>query len=435
MQMSIIFVLLILVGCKPVPATQPSPAVLTLEPPTATLISSKTPTTPSTTETPENTFTPIPAEEFTSTPTEILNSGEGVNAIILFIGDGMGIAQRTAARWISVGQNGTLAMDRMPVSGFIKTASANNPVTDSGAAGTAIATGIKTYNNLIGLNPEYLAVPTILEQAKEQGWSVGLVTSVQLSHATPAAFAAHVYHRDNMTEIARQVIELGVDVLLGGGEDEFLPSSEVGCYPERGERGDDRNLIAEAQAEGYTYVCNMEDLEDLDLENTNRLLGLFSDEGMYPPYVPSLAELTQMAIEVLSHNPNGFFLMVEGGQIDWVAHDNLADEVIRAVLWLDNAVEIGQAYADEQPKTLLIVTADHETGGMSVDLESSGSFREDGPFQLPDGTEFWVNWVNGYHSGVDVPVTAQGPYSDLLFGVHENTFVHEVMYRALMGIP
>jgi sugar lactone lactonase YvrE len=152
-------------------------------------------------------------------------------AIILFIGDGMGEAHRTAARWSAVGQSGALAMDRMPFVGWSRTASADNPVTDSAAAGTAIATGVKTNNGMIGQDPDDNPLTTILERAQAKGMAVGLVTTVQMAHATPASFAAHVPDRNMMAEIASQmVLTTEVDVLLGGGEDEFLPTTATGCF-------------------------------------------------------------------------------------------------------------------------------------------------------------------------------------------------------------
>jgi alkaline phosphatase len=348
-------------------------------------------------------------------------------AVILFIGDGMGEAHRNAARWSDVGRSGALAMDRMPTLGWSQTASADNAVTDSAAASTALATGVKTNNGVIGQDPAGNRLTTILERAQARGMAVGLVTNVQMTHATPAAFAAHVPDRDMMTEIASQMLATRVDVLLGGGEDEFLPTGITGCYPEPGERTDGRNLITEAKNAGYTYVCDAASLAALDTASTSKLLGLFADEGMTRPYSPSLEEMTQKAIDILSEDPDGFFLMVEGGQIDWASHVNDAANVISDTVGFDEAVALGQAYAASADNVLIIVTADHETGGMSVDLASG----DQGPFYMPEGTAFYVNWSTDYHTAADVPTTAQGPWSDLLAGTHENTYIHEVMRQAL----
>jgi alkaline phosphatase len=353
-------------------------------------------------------------------------------AVILLIGDGMGEAQRRAGRWSAVGRSGSLSMDRMPTAGWSRTASADSPVTDSAAAATALASGVKTDNGRIGQDPAGNSLTSILERAQARGMAVGLVTTVQMAHATPAAFAAHVPDRNMMTEIARQMLAAEVDVLLGGGEDEFLPAGVNGCYAQPGERTDGRNLIAEAQAAGYTYVCNAADFATV-ATSTTRLLGLFADEEMAYPFSPPLADMTQKAIGILSQDPDGFFLMVEGGQIDWAGHANDAARVISDTLGFDQAVSAARAYAASAGNTLIVVTGDHETGGMSAALTLSGS--PDGPFSMPDETPFYVNWTTTDHTAADVPTTAQGPWADWLAATHENTFIHDVMCTALEGAP
>lgn len=363
-----------------------------------------------------------------------IGSAEKARNIILFIGDGMGAEQRKAARWASVGQNGRLFMDDMPVTGSIETRSADNAITDSAAAGTAYAAGVNTKNGVIGMDANLKSVTTILERARRRGMLAGLVTTTQITHATPAVFAAHVPNRNSMTEIAEQMLATGVQVLLGGGEDEFLPPSTAGCYPETGKRTDGKNLIREAVASGYDYICDASAFRKIDVSSTTQLLGLFADEGMQRPYSPSLADMTQTAIDILSKDADGFFLMVEGGQIDWACHGNNAKNAILDTLGLDAAVAVAKRFAAKTMDTLIIVTADHETGGMIISLLSSGLVNEDGPFVLPEGGQFYVNWSTDYHTGVNVPVTAQGPGSGMLAGEHDNTFVHEVMLRA-MGEP
>lgn len=352
-------------------------------------------------------------------------------AIILFIGDGMGDAQRTAGRWVSVGQDGQLIMDALPVSGWSQTSNISGTITDSAAAATAMATGEKTLNGYISVDIVGNSLPTILEQAQAQGWAVGLVSTVQIAHATPAAFAAHELSRYNYSQSAAQMLAHQVNVLLAGGEDDWLPETESGCHSNFGHRTDDRNLIAEAVGDGYTYVCDPTGLAAVDAENTSYLLGLFADDGMLRPYTPTLAQMTETAISVLSQDPDGFFLMVEGGQIDWAAHVNEGANVIYDVLDLDAAVAAGLAFTQSNPNTLLIVTADHETGGMSVDLASSGKPDENGPFFMPDNTPFFINWTTIYHTGVEVPVTASGPKSELLINIYENTQIYQTMRQFL----
>jgi len=349
------------------------------------------------------------------------------NSVILYIGDGMGTEQRKAAQWYSVGMAGSLIMDELDNAGASMTSSADSLITDSAAAATAISTGIKTDNGVIGMDPFFNTLQTILEIAKSKGMSTGLVTTTHVTHATPAAFASHVENRVMMTKIAHQILSTGVDVVLGGGEDEFLPTSELGQYIQPGERTDGRNLINEAISSGYTYISNATELSAIDTTNTNKLLGLFADEGMVKPFTPTLSSMTDIAIKVLKKNPKGFFLMVEGGQIDWTGHSNDALNNILDTLGFDEAVNVGSNYLIENTQTLLIVTADHETGGMSTDLISSGSANEDGPFYMPDLTPFYINWSTPGHTAVNVPVTSSGPQSENLIGTYENTYIYEMM--------
>lgn len=377
-------------------------------------------------------FLLIRTTAFSQASLDTSNDGQNVvPAIILFIGDGMGSFHRQAAQWYSVGQSGELVMDTLDYSGLSKTASANNLITDSAASATAIATGNKTNNGMISVSPTNQPLTTILETAQEIGLSVGLVTTVQMSHATPAAFAAHVESRTMMNEIAEQIISHRVNILFGGGESYFLPTTSSGCYPNPGVRGDGKNLITQAQNNGYTYVCTEDELDLIIPENEHLVLGLFADEAMTRPFSPSLEKMTGTAIEILSQDPDGFFLMVESGQIDVAAHQNDALNVIGDTLALDRAVTVALSYAAKNPKALVIVTADHETGGLSLSLNPTGSPSEDGPFYMPDGTPFYVNWSTTYHTGVDVPTTAQGYLAHHFIGTYENTHTYTVMNDAL----
>lgn len=347
--------------------------------------------------------------------------------IILMIGDGMGSQHLQAARWKNVGFDGKLQIDTLPNYGLIETASADTLITDSAAAATAMATGVKTNNGVIGLDASLNLLETILEKAKTNGKSVGLVTNVQIAHATPAAFAAHVDSRNDMITIASQIMENNVDVILGGGEDEFLPNSTSGCYPELGERSDGRNLINEAINSGYTYVCNETQLQDVNTSSAIKLLGLFADEGMSRPYSPTLEIMTQKAIEILSKNPNGFFLMVEGGQIDWASHNNDTLNTMNDTIDFDRAVDTALNFYNSNDNTLLIVTSDHETGGMSVSTNSTGLESEDGPYYTPTEEAFYVNWSTTGHTSANVPIRAIGSNSNFFLGTHENIDIFQIM--------
>ncbi len=359
-----------------------------------------------------------------------LPSPAGPRNIILFIGDGMGEVHRTAARWVQVGLAGELNMDDFPVSGFAHTASANNAITDSAAGATAIATGVRTNNGWVSIAPDHSLLTTILEYARAEGKSAGLVTTVQIYHATPAAFASHVENRDDYDDIAVQLLQEGVEVLLGGGENKFLPASASGCFGP-GTRIDSENLISQAIAAGYEHVCSATDLAAMDPSTTPRLLGLFADDGMSRPYAPDLATMTQRSIDVLSRDPQGFFLMVEGGQIDWASHSNDGQNAISDTLGFDQAVAVGKAFAATAGNTIVIVTADHETGGMGV-VPGTGCSSPNGPFPLAGGGTFCVTWTTTGHTGADVPLTASGPFSHMLAGSFDNTRTFDAMYEALM---
>ncbi|MEI2401108.1 alkaline phosphatase, partial [Paenibacillus phytohabitans] len=234
-----------------------------------------------------------------------------------------------------------------------RTYSSNSEVTDSAAAGTAMATGVKTNNGMISTAPDGKELKTILEAAEEKGKSSGLVATSTITHATPAVFASHVASRSNEADIAPQLLENGVDVLLGGGK-QYFPDS----------------LINEAEENGYQYVTNQDELENA--KKADKLIGLFAEDGMAPELdrdetdQPSLAEMTESALDVLKKDKDGFFLMVEGSQIDWAGHDNDAAWAMKDSEAFELAVEKAVEFAKKDGNTLVVVAGDHDTGGMSV---------------------------------------------------------------------
>ncbi|WP_432534092.1 alkaline phosphatase [Kineococcus arenarius] len=380
--------------------------------------------------------------------------------VILFVGDGMGAAHRAAGRLALAGLDRDLYMDSLPVSGLVHT-SPEDPaaiVTDSAAGATAYATGVKTFNGAVGVDPRGNAVPTVLERASDAGKATGLVTTGQITDATPAAFAAHVSDRGEQSRIAEQYLDSSrPDVLLGGGEDWWLPEGNPGAFPdapaedpEEGSRSDRGDLLDRAQDEGYTYVNDAESLAAAD----GRVLGLFANQEMfqqnpegegdvYEPVV-SLEQMTQNALRVLAEDEQGFFLVVEEEGIDEFAHSNNAEKTIQAVDELDRAVLAAKTFAERNGDTLVITTADHETGGMSIEAvdegdesgggEAGGVSAEDGPFAVVGRDEqFTVDWTTSGHTGVDVPLTAYGPGSELFTGTYENTYVHDAILAAMLG--
>jgi len=305
-------------------------------------------------------------------------AGAKVKNVIMLIPDGMGPSAATAARIVKSGKtNATLRgnlgaelyMDYICV-GAMKTYSYNSLVTDSAAAGTALSTGKKTYNGAIAVDNNVNQLKTVLEIAEEQGKSTGLVATSRITHATPASFASHVDDRDKENVIADQLLKSGVEVMLGGGKRHFIPN---------GKRTDGRDLTAEATEDyGYTYV---ETANDLQAASGDKLLGLFSSSHMAyeidreTTEQPSLAEMTTKAIETLSKNKKGFFLMVEGSRIDHAEHANDAAATIQDVLAFDEAVKAALDFAKKDKHTLVVACADHETGGISIGTLGQKDFK------------------------------------------------------------
>lgn len=320
--------------------------------------------------------------------------------IILFIGDGMGVSQITAAKTVK----GSLHIEKFQQVSLVTTNSANRYVTDSAAAGTAIATGNKTNNGMVAVSPDTLTCKTVLEHAEEAGLSTGLVVTSEVTNATPATFSSHVASRGNQTEIARQIALSGVDVLFGGGLGYFLPQSADSSL-----RHDDENLLGLFDKE-YTVISTAAGLDSLT--DSSKAIGLFYRSS--PPPIHnrsySLAELTAKAIDILSRNSSGFFLMVEGSQIDWEGHSNNSDGIIAELIDFDDAVGVGYDFAVTNGNTLIIVTADHETGGYTV---NNGSIADK---KITDG-RFTTTW----HTGTMVPFFCCGPGSDSFQGIFDNT--------------
>ncbi|MGG3821047.1 alkaline phosphatase [Geobacillus thermodenitrificans] len=380
-----------------------------------------------------------------------------VKNVIMLVGDGMGIAQRNAIRLATKGIDGELEMDSMPYSGLIHTNSADPKsfITDSAAAASAIATGVKTYNGAISVDLQGKPVKTILEQAKKAGKATGLVTTAQVTDATPAAFAAHTANRSTQSDIAKQYIEkTKVDVILGGGEDYWYPAGHPGYYPdtaedaEEGSKGTQGNLVERAKKLGYTYVRTADELKRA---KGRKLLGLFANEemfqkrsegeGKYNPVV-SLPDMTKKAIDVLSKNKKGFFLVVEEEAIDEMSHDNNGSLMIKAGQQFDQAVAVAKRYAKHHPDTLVLVLADHESGGLTIETPGDADESEDsntlsdenGPFAVAHSKQtFTLNWTTTGHTAAGVPLTAMGPGAKRFAGVYENTHIHDILETLLFG--
>lgn len=324
--------------------------------------------------------------------------------IILFIGDGMGVAQVYSGFTKNQGQ---LNLMRFRSIGFSLTYSASDYITDSGAGGTAISTGNKTYNGAIGVDRAGVPCKTILEFAEEKGLSTGLVSTSSITHATPASFIAHEKFRDDYEAIAADFLDTDIDVFIGGGRNNFTT------------RKDKRDLAKELRDKGYQVIYSMDSVAGIQ---QGKLAGLVA-----PEHNPSalqgrgdmLPRASATAINILSKNRKGFFLMVEGSQIDWGAHANNTDLVAAEMIDLDNAVGKAMEFAEKDRNTLVIVTADHETGGMVI---LDGDYQKGtvtGKFGTTD------------HTGIMVPVFAWGPGAELFQGIQENTDIFKKMMLLL----
>lgn len=333
--------------------------------------------------------------------------------VILLVGDGMGFEQVRAASLFAHGQEGRLTMEQLPHRGEVVTASADNAVTDSAAGASAMATGHKVNNGVLSLAVPGDAQPyeTILEQFAVEGKATGLVSTAHLTHATPAGFASHVGERSAYQSIGQQILgRTQPDLLLGGGG--------VGLSPDL------------AEARGYTVVTDRRGLESLDLAQVDRLAGLFG-QG-YMPYefdylmridpgydrLPHLSEMTRAALEMLGRHEEGLFLMIEGARIDHAGHSNLSQNSVHETLEFDNAVREVMTWVHGRDDTLVIVTADHETGDLRV-VEGRGR-----------GVYPQMQWHSGGHTGVNVPIFAWGVGAETVQGVIDNTDI----YRIMMGM-
>lgn len=290
----------------------------------------------------------------------------GPKNVVYFIGDGLANAQRRAAEEI-LGEK--LVMNTFPVVGIYTTHCLDAIITDSAAAGTALATGNKTNSGVISMDPTgKIAYETLCEAAKRMGKSVGLISTMRITHATPATFGAHVKSRSMETEIAVQYLAQGFEVYMGGGLSNFIPKSQKGS-----KRKDDRDLVKEFSGAGYSVLKTKDDLMGVPISRNTKILGLFTSSHM--PYhidksskEPSLSEMTEVAIKVLSQNPKGFFLMVEGGKLDVACHANDPVATIYNTAELDNAVQKAMDFRKEDSNTLIFVGGDHETGGMGLGI-------------------------------------------------------------------
>ncbi|MHC4638075.1 MAG: alkaline phosphatase [Planctomycetota bacterium] len=317
--------------------------------------------------------------------------------VILFIGDGMGFEQVEAASIYASGQPGTLSFESFPCKSAITTYSADSNVTDSAAAATAIATGHKVNNGVVSMEipGDGSELQTLLEYFKSAGKSTAIVTTTHITHATPACFAAHEPKRGNYEQIGMDILtQTRPDVILGGGGKGMESDAAV--------------------AAGYTVVKDRDSLAAVNTKNVTKLCGLFGTGNM--PYefnglgeLPHLSEMIAAALKIIEKDPDGFFIMVEGGRIDHAGHKNDLQRNVLETIEFARAVQVAFDWAKDRSDTVIIVTADHETGDLEVE-------KSNGAGKLPA-----VVWGKGGHTAANVPLYAWGVNAHMAPQIKDNT--------------
>ncbi|WKN41005.1 alkaline phosphatase [Tunicatimonas pelagia] len=323
--------------------------------------------------------------------------------IILLIGDGMGVTQVTSRFYYGEGEPN---FQRFPYIGLIKTSSSRQKITDSAAGATAFSAGVKTYNGAIAVADDTTSVPTIAELVADD-LSTGLIATSSIVHATPASFYAHVPARSQYEEIAAQLTTSSVDFFAGGGIQFFI------------DREDDTNYLDSLTVNGFMIdTAQLQKPASFSMEQKYGFL--LAPDGM--PKMQEgrgnfLPQATQMALDYLSQDDDGFFLMVEGSQIDWGGHANDAEYIIEEVKDFDKTLGVALDFAERDGNTLVVVTADHETGGFA--LSSDGSYND-----------IIGTFSTGGHTPDLIPVFAYGPGAESFAGIYENTGIYDKMVEA-----
>lgn len=329
--------------------------------------------------------------------------------IIFLIGDGMGIGQITAGTFSN---NNYSSLERFPITGLHKPYASDSLITDSAAGATAFACGVKTYYNAIGVGPDSLPVQTILEEAELRGLKTGLVATSTIVHATPASFIAHNINRRNYEEIAEDFLKTEIEYFVGGGKKFF----------DRREK-DERNLIEELEENGYVVKDHLHDFKTYkeELFEYDKFVYFSADNS--PLTVEQgrdyLLDASVSGVKFLDAKAeNGFFIMIEGSQIDWGGHANNTNWILTEFQDFSNTIEAVLDWAETDGETLVLVTADHETGGFTI---QPGSTMD----------SLVTAFTTMKHSGDFIPVFAYGPGSEYFSGLYENNRIYHKMRKAM----
>jgi len=403
-----------------------------------------------------------------------------VKNVIYMIGDGMSFNNLVLASYI---EGKRLTLLNAPYTGVVITHSANSIVTDSAAAGTALFSGFKTNNGMIGMLPDGTVVPTIAEIAAKNGVKIGIVVTSRVTHATPAAVYGHVKSRKDENTLAEQLVNSDLTVVFGGGWRHFVPTG--------GKRKDGKDLIALARERGFDYITTRTEMLNY---HGDKVLGLFSSSHLAAASErsgeqPMLWEMVDKALEILSKDDEPFFLMVEGSQIDWENHGNDVYGMWQEVKEFNKAFEVALKFAESHPDTLIVVTSDHETGGLglstggyTVDIETIRKYTKTADWLVSNAGDDMeklktlvkeycqveltdediafikaekaknpyygasnalgrilsnrakVGWTTFDHTAAPVPIFAVGPGAEHFVGVLDNTDVPRIIGR-LAGYP
>jgi alkaline phosphatase len=385
--------------------------------------------------------------------------------VILFIGDGVGASYWTAARFAS----DNLSVQQFKVMGLVDTRSASHAITESAAGATAYATGVRTFNGAISVGTDSQPRETVLEAAKKMGWATGIVVTSSVTDATPAAFVSHVPNRMLQFDIARQMTALAPDVILGGGSRWFTPTV----------RPDREDLLVKLDST-HTVLTEPAVFESLRDTTITKLVGLFGAQDMPPAAsrVPTLPAMTKKAIDILAKDPDGFFLMVEGSQPDWRGHNNEPiSAIIGEMLDFDAAIGVALAYQKRVPDVLILVVADHETGGLAIgtardsavltqtanslteavknmaraigllskpaadSMEATAqqmqvtSARMQATARTARGERLVADYTTGGHTAQMVPLFASGPGAEAFAGMIDNNRVGQLLLEIVRRPP
>lgn len=319
--------------------------------------------------------------------------------IIFMIGDGMGISQVFAGM---TANGNKLFLENFKHIGFSKTQSASDYITDSAAGGTALSCGEKSYNGAIGVNLDTLPIENFREYSERIGKATGVISTSAITHATPASYIAHQPMRTMYEEIAEDFLKTNIDVFIGGGYKHFA------------ERQDGQNLLDSLESKGYNVQTDINEIEKV---KSGKLAGLtaYEHNDRLSFRKDMLLKATKAALNILDNHKDGFFLMVEGSQIDWGGHQNNTFYVVEEMLDFDRTIGVALEFAARNKNTLIIVTSDHETGGFSILDGNMKTGKVKGAFS------------SGDHTGVAVPVFAFGPGAENFVGFMENNSIFQKM--------